>query len=80
MGSITWSMNQVVSTLTLSFTSPTNRKPLTSEHVTFLWSNQIEPKARSMDRLDSWHLLTIVVDPEYEGKGAKCLPKHFNFD
>lgn len=26
-------------------------------------------KARNMDRLDSWHLLAVTVDPPYQGKG-----------
>ncbi|KAK0193529.1 hypothetical protein F5146DRAFT_1031105 [Armillaria mellea] len=26
-------------------------------------------KSRNLDRLDSWHLLEIVVDPDWEGKG-----------
>ncbi len=26
-------------------------------------------KAHNMERLDSWHLLEIVVDPAHEGKG-----------
>ncbi|EJC99777.1 uncharacterized protein FOMMEDRAFT_58472, partial [Fomitiporia mediterranea MF3/22] len=30
-------------------------------------------KARQLDRLDSWHLLTIVVDPEHEGNGLCSL-------
>ncbi|KAK0209274.1 hypothetical protein DFS33DRAFT_521711 [Desarmillaria ectypa] len=30
-------------------------------------------KARSMDRLDSWHLLEIVVDPDWQGKGVSSV-------
>ncbi|KAK0234256.1 hypothetical protein IW262DRAFT_1452809 [Armillaria fumosa] len=30
-------------------------------------------KARNMDRLDSWHLLAIVVDPDWQGKGVSSL-------
>ncbi len=26
-------------------------------------------KSRNLDRLDSWHLLEMVVDPDWEGKG-----------
>ena len=26
-------------------------------------------QSRGKDRADSWHLLEMVVDPEYEGKG-----------
>ncbi|KAK0436532.1 hypothetical protein EV421DRAFT_1831077 [Armillaria borealis] len=30
-------------------------------------------KARNMDRLDSWHLLAIVVDPDWQGKGVSSV-------
>lgn len=30
-------------------------------------------KARNMNRLDSWHLLAIVVDPDWQGKGVSSL-------
>jgi len=30
-------------------------------------------KSRNLDRLDSWHLLEMVVDPPYEGKGFGSL-------
>ncbi|KAK0472286.1 hypothetical protein IW261DRAFT_1508967 [Armillaria novae-zelandiae] len=30
-------------------------------------------KARNLDRLDSWHLLEVVVDPDWQGKGLSSL-------
>ncbi|KAK0450579.1 uncharacterized protein EV420DRAFT_1646498 [Desarmillaria tabescens] len=30
-------------------------------------------KARNLDRLDSWYLLEIVVDPDWQGKGVSSL-------
>ncbi|KAK0450580.1 uncharacterized protein EV420DRAFT_741197 [Desarmillaria tabescens] len=30
-------------------------------------------KARNLDRLDSWHLLAIAVDPDWQGKGVSSV-------
>lgn len=37
-------------------------------------------KARNIDRLDSWHLLEVVVDPDWQGKGSSFLPFVETFD
>ena len=35
---------------------------------------EIEFKARGLDRLDSWHIFAIAVDPPYQGLGIVVTP------
>ncbi|KAK7049969.1 hypothetical protein VNI00_005400 [Paramarasmius palmivorus] len=55
-----WGLNGL-KRLTLEFTPTVNR------------SLDKSFKLRSLDRLDSWHLLSTVVDPAHEGKGLCSL-------